>query len=116
MTQPCSLQLVATYHCDQAYAFDVSGTGACSTAFSSSANNEVAEASDGSSDVIMEDAEPVASASKQTQGMSTRQVLPAASAAASVTTCLSAPDHYATCMVGCWQGGRGQGQLTMYCN
>ena len=112
MTQPCSLQLVATYHCDQAYSFDVSGTGACSTVFSSSANNEVAEASGGSSDVIMEDAEPVASASKQAQGMPTRQGHSAASAAASVITCLCAQDYHATCMFGPAgpEGGRGAGR------
>ena len=73
ITWPCSLQLVATYHCDQAYAFDVSGTGACTTAFSSSANDTLAETSGGSSDVVMEDAEPLGSASKQPHRMPTRQ-------------------------------------------
>ena len=66
---------MATYHCDQAYAFDVSATGACTTAFSTSAVTTVAETSGGSSDMTMEDAEPSGSACKQAQGLPTRQAL-----------------------------------------
>ena len=38
-----AVQLVATYHCDQAYAFDVSGTGSCATAYGSISDTTGAE-------------------------------------------------------------------------
>lgn len=44
-------KLVATYHCDQAYAFDVSGTGSCATAYGSipdTTGAELGSASDAS--------------------------------------------------------------------
>jgi len=37
------VQLVATYHCDQAYAFDVSGTGSCATAYGTTPHSNGAE-------------------------------------------------------------------------
>jgi len=38
-----AVQLVATYHCDQAYAFDVSGTGSCATAYGTTPDSSGAE-------------------------------------------------------------------------
>ena len=43
-SDPCvAVQLVATYHCDQAYAFDVSGTGSCATAYGTTPDSSDAE-------------------------------------------------------------------------
>lgn len=45
------MQLVAAYHCDQAYTFDVSASGSCTTAYSPAASiRAVARASDAQSD------------------------------------------------------------------
>ena len=68
----CAVQVVATYHCDQAYAFDVSGTGSCTTAYSSAASSAACESST-SGDIVMEEAEPAGRAGRRAAGAPTRQ-------------------------------------------
>ena len=99
LTKPCSLQLVATYHCDQAYAFDVSATGACTTAFTTSASSAL-PATSGGSDAVMEDAGPIDPASQQAQGVPPRQAhLLAPAATSAVIMSLILADHRGTCML-----------------
>ena len=67
------MQLVATYHCDQAYAFDVSSTGSCASVYGSSNQGQEPDSSD-AADVAM----PItdAGASGDTPAMPTsRQVV-----------------------------------------
>ena len=46
------MQLVATYHCDQAYAFDVSSTGSCASVYGSNDQGQAPDSSD-AADVAM---------------------------------------------------------------
>lgn len=69
------MQLVATYHCDQAYAFDVSGTGACTTAYNTTASSSACESSSsGDGGVEGAAAGGPALPGRRAAGMPTRQV------------------------------------------
>ena len=75
VTQPfsrCPLQLVATYHCDQAYAFDVSGTGSCTTSYSTTEDDTTSAAISQEADAVMAEAESAAGTSGQVQGKAIR--------------------------------------------
>lgn len=68
------MQLVATYHCDQAYAFDVLAAGACTTAYNTAASSAACESSS-SGDGVMEGLAPAGPGlpGRPAAGMPTRQ-------------------------------------------
>ena len=67
------MQLLATYHCDQAYAFDISSTGSCSTSYGAAKATENSEGAEALVDMSHDASH--ASNGSMTEQTSNRQVM-----------------------------------------
>ena len=68
------MQLVATYHCDQAYTFDVSGTGSCTASYNTAGDDSMSAGSSQEADDVMAEHEPAAATSSHAQGKAVRYI------------------------------------------